>query len=95
MIMPITRLKELGGSEAEVVRRAIDQQIQLAADLLLPPDPQALEAIIQFALERRRTTEPGEVYQWKREDAYEERGQQWGQSQPPLWCKTGWQGAMW
>lgn len=65
-----------GVSEAEVIRRAIDQQIQLAADLPLPPDPQALEAIIQFALERRRTTGPCEVYYWKREEAYEERGPQ-------------------
>jgi hypothetical protein len=68
-----------GVSEAEVIRRAIDQQIQLAADLPLPPDPQALEAIIQFALERRRTNGLSEAYQWKREDAYEERGQQWEQ----------------
>ena len=69
-------------SEAEVIRRAIDHQVQSTANLPLPPDPQALEAIIQFALERRRTTEPGEVYQWKREEAYEERGQQWEQPQP-------------
>jgi hypothetical protein len=70
-----------GVSEAEVIRRAIDQQVQSAANLPRPPDPQALEAIIRFALERRRTSGPGEVYQWKREEAYEERGQQWGQSE--------------
>jgi hypothetical protein len=64
-----------GVSEAEVIRQAIDQQVESAAQQPLPPDPQALEAVIQYALERRRQSGASEPYQWQREDAYEERDQ--------------------
>ena len=64
-----------GASEAEVIRQTIDQQMQSAAHQSLPPDPQALQAIIQFALERRKLGEISKPYQWQREDAYEERDQ--------------------
>ena len=64
-----------GVSEAEIIRQAIDQQVQAAANRPLSPDPQALEAILQFALRRRRASGSAESYQWKREDAYEERDQ--------------------
>ena len=74
--------RQWGVSEAEVIRRAIDQQVQVAAHQPVSPNPQALEAIIQFALERRRLSRLAEAYQWKREEAYEERGQQWEPPQP-------------
>lgn len=64
-----------GVSEAEVIRQAIDQQVQSAANQPLPPDPQALETVIQFALGRRKLGAAGEPYQWQRADAYEERDQ--------------------
>ncbi len=64
-----------GVSEAEIIRQAIDQQAQSAASRCLPPDPQALEAVIQFAIERRRASAGAKPYQWKREDAYDERDQ--------------------
>lgn len=69
-----------GVSEAEVIRQAIDQQAQSTAQQPLPPDPQALEAVIQFALERRSQSGASEPYQWRREDAYEERDQHLGRS---------------
>ncbi len=69
-----------GVSEAEIIRQAIDQQVQSAASRSLPPDPQALEAVIQFAIERRRISAGAEPYQWKREDAYEGRDQRLAQS---------------
>jgi hypothetical protein len=69
-----------GVSEAEIIRQAIDQQAQSAATQPLPPDPQALETIIQFALERRKLGEAGEPYRWQREDAYEERDPHLAQS---------------
>ena len=62
-----------GVSEAEVIRQAIDQQVRSAAHQPLPPNPQALEATIQFALERRKLGEINEPYQWRRAEAYEER----------------------
>ena len=64
-----------GVSEAEIIRQAIDQQAQSAASQPLPPDPQALEAILQFAIERPGTVGSAESYQWKRDHAYEERDQ--------------------
>jgi len=64
-----------GVSEAEVIRQAIDQQVQSAANQPLPPDPQALETIILFALGRRKLGAASEPYRWQREDAYEERDQ--------------------
>ncbi len=69
-----------GVSEAEVIRQAIDQQVQSAAHQPLPPDPQALEVVIQFALERRKLGSASEPYQWQREDAYQERDQRLARS---------------
>ena len=62
-----------GVSEAEIIRQAIDQQAQSAASQPMPPDAQALAAVFQFALERRRAGEGGKAYHWRRDDAYEER----------------------
>ena len=64
-----------GMSEAEVIRQAIDQQGQSAANQPVPPDPQALETLIQFALGRRKRGAASEACRWQREDAYEERDQ--------------------
>ena len=69
-----------GVSEAETIRQAIDQGAQVTANQPLLPDPQALETVIQFALERRKMGIAGEPYRWQREDAYEERDQGLAQS---------------
>ncbi len=62
-----------GVSEAEIIRQAIDQQVSGRTSHPGSRDPTALEAIIQFALERRKHGSTGQPYKWKREDAYEER----------------------
>jgi hypothetical protein len=60
-------------SEAEVIRRAIEREAVLGVALSPSLDPTALTEIIRFALNRRQLDVTGEPYQWKRDDAYEER----------------------
>jgi len=75
----LRRLAQVGGvSEAEIVRRAIDQQVNAGVDKPVPRDPEALEAVIQFALARRQHSSTGQPYRWRREDAYEERLSRYG-----------------
>ncbi len=66
------RAKELGITEAEVIRRAIEHFA--ATGQVVFRDPQAWEEILSFI--RRRAEElPGlnEPRTWRREDLYEER----------------------
>jgi hypothetical protein len=64
-------------TEAELIRIAIDELIrqQSAAPVRnsLPIDQTAWQTILNFVDQRRATGLPGEPYQWKREDGYEDK----------------------
>jgi hypothetical protein len=65
------RAKELGVTEAELIRSAIDT---LARSPARPPfDPKAWEAVVESMDERARLPTTGEARTWTREDIYEER----------------------
>jgi hypothetical protein len=61
-----------GVSEAELIRQAIDRETS-AGSVSAHTDAAALDAIVRFALARRKQGAAGKSYQWKRTDAYEER----------------------
>jgi hypothetical protein len=62
-----------GVSEAEVIRQAIDREVQEEPIKPMPTDHDAWEEILRF-VEARKALEPtGKPYKWNREDAYEER----------------------
>lgn len=65
--------KARGVSEAEIIRQAIEREATVSAAKTAPADASALQAIIQFALRRRKRGKTGEPYSWKRGDAYEDR----------------------
>ena len=63
-----------GVSEAELIRQALDRQLEVQATLAVPPERKAWEQVRRFILDlRARAPQPGEVRTWKREDLYEER----------------------
>jgi hypothetical protein len=63
-------------TEAELIRAAIAELIhQESATPLnhaLPPDQAAWQMILNFVDQRRAAGVPGEPYQWKREDGYDD-----------------------
>jgi hypothetical protein len=64
-------------SEAYIIREAIDRETLGTTNSMIPQESSALQELIDFALSRRNLGETGEPYQWRREDAYEERMQRW------------------
>ena len=70
----LSRLAEARGvSEAEVVRQAIEREVTGATSRMAGGNAQAWQAVVTFANGRRTLTAEGSPYQWRREDAYEER----------------------
>jgi pyrroloquinoline quinone (PQQ) biosynthesis protein C len=67
-----------GVSEAEVVRQAIEREVTGQRSLAAIDSAQAWKAIVAFAEARRATAVEGAPYQWRREDAYEEREARYG-----------------
>ncbi len=66
--------RQRGISEAELIRHAIDRDINGGATRPFRPDPEAWAKAYRFMLARRAlVTIPAQPYRWKREDAYEER----------------------
>ncbi|MGB8646109.1 MAG: hypothetical protein WCF84_12790 [Anaerolineae bacterium] len=73
-----TRLKRLakqrGVSEAEIIRRALDRELDAGSTANAPRNPDAWQEALAFMQSRRRLAIAGEEpYRWRREDAYEER----------------------
>jgi hypothetical protein len=66
--------KARGVSEAEIVRRAIDQQAAAAEPRSAPVDPEAWEKARRF-MQRLRAQGPlaGRPRNWTRDELYEER----------------------
>lgn len=70
----LRRLSQVRGvSEAEIVRQAIEREVTGVSSQSAPPDRAAWEEIMDFVEARKALGADGEPYQWKREDAYEER----------------------
>ncbi len=70
----LSRLAEARGiSEAEVVRQAIEREVTGAMTTAAQTNLRAWEAIIAFADSRRDLATDAPAYQWRREDAYDER----------------------
>jgi hypothetical protein len=65
--------KKRGVSEAEIIRQAIDHEAAGRPDPVLPLDQDAWEEALAFMQARRKLGVQGTPYQWRREDAYEER----------------------
>jgi hypothetical protein len=62
-----------GVSEAEVIRQAIDREVQAEPGMPMPADYEAWEEILHFVEARKASGASGKPYKWNREDAYEER----------------------
>jgi len=74
----LKRLARLRGvSEAEIIRRAIDQEAQYSQPSYVHNDHCAWEEILQFVEERKKLGIAGESYRWNRQEIYEEREVRW------------------
>jgi hypothetical protein len=59
-------------SEAELIRQAIDRQIDVSGGAALPRDPAAWQEAYRFML-ALRDREPLSAQEWTRDELYEER----------------------
>ncbi len=72
ILKKLARLRKV--SEAELIREAINRQINEPAARPFRPDPEAWEKALEFMRSRQKKAGMNVVpYRWKREDAYEER----------------------
>ncbi len=66
--------KQRGVSEAEIIRRALDRELNIVSTSSVPHNPDAWKQAVEFMKARRRLVTGGQApYHWRREDAYEER----------------------
>lgn len=65
--------KARGLSEAELIRQAIEQTVSGSMAQSFVHDPQAMEDILEFALQHRQSNVNDGPYKWNREELYEER----------------------
>jgi hypothetical protein len=66
--------KQRGMSEAEIIRRALDNELNVVAAPRVPSDPLAWEKALAFMRSlHARGPLPNRRRDWKREDLYEER----------------------
>jgi hypothetical protein len=63
-----------GISEAEYLRQALDQVLTQKTPARFQPDPTAFAKFEKFIKQHRRT-KGGSPYEWKRDDAHDERMQ--------------------
>ncbi len=75
------KARDLGLSEAELVRRALDAAL-LEPQHSVTPRPSVLQALLEDALAFSRTHQPTDGYTYNREDAYtsEPRLERWGRN---------------
>jgi hypothetical protein len=70
----LKRLARLRGlSEAEIIRQAIEREVEAGATKALLGDTSALQDFLNFARSRHATGAAGILHTWKRDDLYEER----------------------
>lgn len=67
------KAKAVGVSEAELIRQAIDHNLEGGSQRSFRRDPEAWDKAYKFMLARKARGATAEPYRWKREDAYEER----------------------
>ena len=67
------KAKAVGISEAELIRQAIDQNLEGIGQSQFRRDPEAWEQAYKFMIARQTRVATAMPYRWKREDAYEER----------------------
>jgi hypothetical protein len=76
-----TLLKRLallrGVSEAEIIRRAIDQEAAQPRPFSVPQDETAWEGILQLVEDRKKLGITEEPYRWNRSEIYSERESRW------------------
>ena len=65
--------KAVGVSEAELIRQAIDHNLEGGGQRQFRRDPEAWDKAYKFMLARKVSAATAHPYRWKREDAYEER----------------------
>lgn len=65
------RARELGITEAELVRQCIDQMCR--APMPMPRDPAAWQEARSFILQRMQLSAPQTGRAWRREELYDER----------------------
>ncbi len=75
------KARDLGLSEAELVRRALDAAL-LEPQPAITPHRSVLQALLEDAVAFSRTHKPSNDYAYNREDAYasEPRLERWGQN---------------
>jgi hypothetical protein len=79
----LKRLARLRGtSEAEIIRRAIDLEVEHAQPFASQPDHSAWEDILRFVEERKKSGITGQPYRWNRQELYEEREGRWLRDRP-------------
>jgi hypothetical protein len=62
-----------GVSQAEIIRRAIEREAAGEAPRPTPPDRAAWDMLLAAVAARKALGCAGTAYQWRREDAYQER----------------------
>jgi hypothetical protein len=67
------KAKAVGISEAELIRQAIDRNLEGAEQRSFRRDPEAWEKAFEFMRLRQARGKTPKPYRWTREDAYEER----------------------
>jgi len=67
------KAKAVGISEAELIRQAIDHNLEGGGQRSFRRDPESWDKAYQFMLARQVRGSTAQPYRWKREDAYEER----------------------
>jgi hypothetical protein len=79
----LKRLARLRGiSEAEIIRHAIDQEVENIQPIAVHYDHAAWEDILRFVEDRKKSGITGQSYRWKRQDLYEERESRWLRDRP-------------
>lgn len=74
----IKRISETRGvSEGEVIRQAIEREINREWPGTTLEASAAWDQLMRFVEERKQAAGTGEPYQWNREEIYEERAGRW------------------
>jgi hypothetical protein len=74
----LKQLAQLRGvSEAEIVRQAIDQEIERSEPFVAQDDHSAWEELLRLFEKRTELGITGEPYRWNRQELYEERESRW------------------
>jgi hypothetical protein len=68
---------ELGISEAEIIRQAIEHEFSVSALKVVPRSAEALDQFIRVALQPSSGGDAGDAYRWNRQELYQDREKRW------------------